>query len=270
MSTPTTFDRSYAGSAAQNYERYFVPVLGEPVARALIGAANVQPGERVLDVGCGTGVVARLAAERAGAGKVVAADPNAGMLEAARAAAPSALGIEWHEAPGESLPFPDASFDVVVSSLALQFFTDRVQGLREMRRVLAEGGRACITTPGQMPPPFALMEQSLAQHLGPEAGGFLRAVFSLGDAREMERLVRAADFHDVSVEAITAPLELPPTAEFVWQYIMSTPLSVAAANLTPEARAALERDMVAKWKPFTDESGGIKGQISVVLARAKK
>lgn len=107
MSGPTYSD-SYSQNAAENYERYFVPSIGRPVATTLVEAADLRGGERVLDVACGTGIVARLAAERVGPnGAVEGLDPNPGMLAVAREAASSDASMAWHEAPAETMPLPD-------------------------------------------------------------------------------------------------------------------------------------------------------------------
>src|SRR5690606_21413299 len=121
-------------NAPENYERYFVPSIGRPVAAGLVEAAALRPGERVLDVACGTGIVVRLAAERVGPrGVLEALDPNADMLAVARQVAPSTPSITWHEASAESMPLPDEHFDVVLCGMGLQFFPDRKAGLRQMR-----------------------------------------------------------------------------------------------------------------------------------------
>src|SRR5919202_168929 len=96
----------YSGTAPENYERYFVPAIGAPLAAELLDVAALRPGERVLDIACGTGIVTRLAAERVGAdGAVAGVDINPGMLGVARSAGPPELGIDWHEAGAEALPF---------------------------------------------------------------------------------------------------------------------------------------------------------------------
>ena len=122
---------------AEGYESYMVPTLFAPWAARLIEAANPVSGERVLDVGCGTGIVARQVASRVGAnGTVTGIDPNPNMLAVARtAAARDGVAIEWLEGGAEKLPFADHSFDVVLSQFALMFFTDKVAALAEMRRV---------------------------------------------------------------------------------------------------------------------------------------
>lgn len=119
MNQQQVYGKSYGGTAAENYQRFFVPTIGAPVADDLIAIAGLQPGERVLDVACGTGVVTRLAAERVGAaGSVTGLDINPGMLAVASSATPSDMSINWHEANAESMPFSDSAFDVVLCQMA--------------------------------------------------------------------------------------------------------------------------------------------------------
>src|SRR3712207_3990859 len=134
------------GSAAELYERHLVPAITSLWAADLVERAAPQPGERVLDVACGTGIVARRAAERMGSGRVVGLDINPGMLAVARALPPgSGPAIEWHEGSVLDMPFPEGSFDVCLCQLGLQFFPDRAAALREMRRVLRTGGRLTLS-----------------------------------------------------------------------------------------------------------------------------
>lgn len=143
---------TYGGSPPENYERYFVPAIGEPVARDLIDRAALRAGERVLDVACGTGIVARLAAEQVGeTGTVAGLDVNPGMLAVARSVTPPETSIDWHEASAEDMPLPDDVFDVVLCQMGLQFMADKPAALSEMRRVLAPGGRIILNAPGRPP-----------------------------------------------------------------------------------------------------------------------
>jgi ubiquinone/menaquinone biosynthesis C-methylase UbiE len=249
--TSTSLYAKYAAGAAQSYEDHFVPAIGTPFARRLLATARLSPGERVLDVACGTGLAARLAAEAVGPqGAVAGLDPTPGMLELARSVSPA--GIDWYEAPAESMPLPDASFDVVLCSMGLQFFEDRVQGLREMRRVLAPDGRAVVATPGPTPPLFEAIDAALSGHVGSDASCFVHAVFSVHDPAEAQELFAAAGFDEVAVETDTVPLRVDPPADFFWQYVQSTPLAAVAAGLDETARAALERDVVERCQPFVD------------------
>jgi len=264
------YDRSFGGTAAENYQRYFVPAISAPVADDLIAIASLQPGERVLDVACGTGVVTRLAAERVGAaGSVTGLDINPGMLAVAGSATPSGMSIDWHESSAESMPFPDSAFDVALCQMGLQFVPGKLTALREMRRVLDTGGRVVITVPGPKPALFAIMTDALARHLSPEVASFGDLVFSMHDVDELEELVRSAGFRNVEVEAKPKTLRLPAPADFLWQYIHSTPLAEAAAQADEATRAALERDVCAQWREHVVD-GFLSLQVGMTTATAVK
>jgi ubiquinone/menaquinone biosynthesis C-methylase UbiE len=262
--------KQYGGNAAENYERYFVPTIGMAWATALLDAAELHPGDRVLDVACGTGVVTRLAAERVGPdGAVAGLDINPAMLAVARSVPSSGAAIEWHEASAESLPLADGGFDVVLSSLGLQFVPDKASALREMQRVLAPDGQLAIATVGPTPPLFAILEQALARHVKPEAAGFVRAVFSLHEPQELEKLTSGAGFRHVEVRSKALSVTLPGPADFLWQYVHSTPLAAAVAEMDDVGRAALERDVVAAWQSFV-EDGALAFDANAVLTTARK
>jgi ubiquinone/menaquinone biosynthesis C-methylase UbiE len=262
--------RAYSGNPPANYERFFVPAIGAPLATDLIRLAALRPGERVLDVACGTGVVARLASRQIGpTGTVAGLDVNPGMLAVARSATPHEMPIEWHEASAEAMPFPDGSFDVVLCQMGLQFMPDKHAALREIRRVLIRGGRLILNVPGPTPRLFTIMREVLARHIGAVAAGFVNHVFSLHDMADIQDLVSGAGFHDVSVESDGKPLRLPAPEEFLWQYVHSTPLAGAVAPMDDEHRGALERDVVAKWQEFVMDRALVL-QVRIVVATARK
>jgi SAM-dependent methyltransferase len=259
----------YSGTAPENYERYFIPAIGAPLAKDLVAAAALLPGERVLDVACGTGVVARLAAEHVGTdGTVTGVDINPGMLGAARTATPPDVAIEWQEANADALPFPDATFDVVLCQLGLQFFPDKLAALREARRVLMPGGRLVLNVPGPAPPIFDILARGLARHVRPEVAGFVQQVFSLHDAAEVRDLLSGAGFVDVATRATNDTLRLPAPREFLWQYVYSTPLAAAATELDHERRAELASEVVSQWEPFVERDALIL-PLRVVIATAR-
>lgn len=262
--------KSYEGNPPANYQRYFVPAIGAPMAANLIRIAALRPGERVLDVACGTGVVTRIASQQVGdSGTVIGLDISPGMLAVARATTPPDSSINWHEESAESMSLADGSFDVVLCQMGLQFVPDKHAALSEMRRVLAPGGRLILNLPGPTPRPFTILAASLARHVGPEAAGFVNQVFSLHDPTEIQGLVADAGFHDVSVRANTASLRLPPPVEFLWQYAYSTPLANALAQVDDEGRGTLESDIVAKWQEFV-EDGALVLETRVATATASK
>jgi ubiquinone/menaquinone biosynthesis C-methylase UbiE len=265
----SVYGQSFAGPPPVNYQRYFVPAIGGPFAADLIADAALGPGERVLDVACGTGVVTRLAAERVGpTGTLAALDVNPAMLSVARSIPSPGAAIHWYETGAEAMPLPDGAFDVVLCQLGLQFVADRKAALREMRRVLVPGGRVLVS----VPPPngfFGVLDEALARHAGDEAAKFVRIVFSLGDPATLERLFRDAGFRDVAVRTYGKPLRLPVARDFLWQYVHSTPLVGLLSNLDAARLAALERDVVNGWEPWSDD-GGMRCELEMNVANARK
>ncbi len=216
----------------------------------------------MLDVACGTGIVARLAAERVGPGCVTGVDVNPGMLAVARSVA---AAIEWRQADGQATALPDAAYDVALCQLGLQFCADRPAALRELRRVLRPGGRLVVNVPGAAPPVFRTLEEALRAHVSAEAAGFVSVVFSLNDPDELRKLIGDAGFSDVAVDVRTRSLRLAPPLEFLRQYLSSTPLAAAVAD---HQRAALEREVAGRWDAFTD-GGGLRLELEVITATAR-
>lgn len=264
------YGTAYKATAADNYQRYFVPAIGRPVALDLIEAADLQPGERVLDVACGTGVVTRMAAEKVGpSGTVAGLDLTPGMLETARAATPADLDIEWYEAPAEAIPLDGNSFDVVLCQMGLQFFSDAVAALAEMRRVLRPGGRTLFTLPGPIPAPFQVLERALSRYVGPEPAKFTSLVFSLHDPDQIGGLARAAGFADVEIGSRIKRLELPTPTEFLWQYASSTPIAAGLEKVDQARRNALESDVGERWQKEFCEDGKLVVNVTMTTVTAR-
>jgi len=192
-------------AAATAYEDFFVPALFQEWPPRVLDAAQIQPGHRVLDVACGTGVLAREAASRVRpTGSVAGLDPNPGMLTVAKRLAPE---VEWRQGTAESLPYPDQSFDVVVSQFGLMFFTNRRQALREMQRVLGPGGRLAVAVWDSLDntPAYADEVALLERVAGRPAADALRAPFVLGNRTELATLFASAG---MASSAITTHLGL--------------------------------------------------------------
>jgi ubiquinone/menaquinone biosynthesis C-methylase UbiE len=254
----------------ENYERYFVPTISKPLAHDLVRLAALCSGERIVDVGCGTGVVTRLAAQEVGAsGIVVGVDVDAGMLAVARSVTPPALEIVWRQAGAEALPLTDASFDVALCQMSLQFMEDRRKALREMHRVLVPGGRILLDLPGPATPQFEALAESMGRHSMAQGKAFVERVFSLHVPAVVEELLADAGFRDVEVHAATRPFFVPAPREFLWQYVSSTPLAGPMAGADGRAKAAFEADVLEAWEPFAQDDGMTLNQ-PMVFARAFK
>ncbi|HJZ71824.1 MAG TPA: methyltransferase domain-containing protein [Vicinamibacterales bacterium] len=232
-----------AGSAPENYETYLVPAIFEPWGRDLLEIAALRPGERVLDVACGTGIVARLAAETVGApSTVVGVDINPGMLSTARKISPT---IDWREGNVTALPLADATFNVAICQQGLQFFPDRAAALREIHRVLTPQGRLAVACwKGiQHSPGFLALAEALAKHAGPEAAAIARGPFALGDEGELRSVIAGAGFKDIAVHHRTKMLTFPSGEEFVRRYGTGSPLAPVMTKMNTAALGGLVNDV---------------------------
>jgi ubiquinone/menaquinone biosynthesis C-methylase UbiE len=201
---------------AEGYESYMVPTLFGPCATSLIEAADPRPGERVLDLGCGTGIVARQVAPRVEAtGKVTGLDVSPNMLAVAKVAADrEGLTIGWREGNAERLPFPDNSFDLVLCQFALMFVTNKAVALAEMRRVVAEDGRVLISVwQGLDQHPFyETLHKVIQKRLGMSA---LQDIFALGSADELRALTVGAGFRQVEIKPFLLTARFPNPDAFI-------------------------------------------------------
>jgi ubiquinone/menaquinone biosynthesis C-methylase UbiE len=182
----------------------------------VLDRTEIPAGARVLDVACGSGVVARSITRRMGpTGRVVGLDANRAMLDAARhAAAREGLAIEWREARAEELPFEDGTFDLVMCQQGLQFFPDRARALAEMYRVLVPGGRVVVVTWRELDqnPFFATFDRAVRRRIASPA---LETPFSLGDPAALAVLLQEAGFGNVSVEPVTIEANYTQPDRFV-------------------------------------------------------
>ncbi len=204
MALPTATDPVAARPPAEVYEAEFVPALFRPFAATVLDAAAVEQGQRVLDVACGTGVLARAAAQRVGArGAVSGLDANPDMLAVARRLEPS---IDWIDGRAEALPLADGSVDAVVSQFGLMFFNDRVAALCEMQRVLRPGGRLAVAVCDtvERSPGYGALAALLQALFGARVADAFRAPFAIGDAALLRSLAAEAGLHGAEVLPRTA------------------------------------------------------------------
>jgi ubiquinone/menaquinone biosynthesis C-methylase UbiE len=168
-------------SPAEVYDELFVPALFHQWASVVANAAGVGPDQCVLDVACGTGVLACVVADCVGpGGSVVGLDPKEEMLEVARR---KNAEIEWRAGRPEAIPFPDQSFDTVVSQFGFMFFEDKPASLREMMRVLRPGGHLAVAVCDTLDhsPGYTAFAALLRKLFGDRVANGFRRPFVLGD-----------------------------------------------------------------------------------------
>lgn len=261
------FEKAFGVKASENYERFFVPAIGKPLAEDLIQQAKLQAGETVLDVACGTGIVARLASIEMGSeGSVCGLDANPEMLAVARVLDET---IDWYEASAEAIPLPDNTFDVILCQMGLQFVEDKPVAMHEMRRVLAPGGRLLLNVPGPMHKLFAGMAAAMRDHISEQAAGFVSRVFSLYEPAVIQKLAAGAGFNYIDVQTYNKELHLPGAKEFLWQYVFSTPLAAVVPQADEDAHAALEKDIIKRWQSFAMNGSIVYTQPMTTLTALK-
>jgi SAM-dependent methyltransferase len=241
-------------NAAEVYDQFFVPALFEPWAPRLTAAAALRPGQRVLDVACGTGVLACSMAKRVGpTGSVVGLDVNEGMLAAAKRKAPA---LEWRAARAEALPFAENSFDAVVSQFGLMFFADQRLSLQEMKRVLRRGGRLAVAVWDSLEHFEGYKElTALVERLhGEQAAAALRVPFSLGDPRLLSSLCVEAGITEVQVERQEGTARFPSLRAWLLTEVKGW---VLADRLDDAEFEVLLKDGQESLRPFVAPDGTV-------------
>ena len=255
--------------AAKAYEGLFVPALFAQWAPKVADGARVQPGQRVLDVACGTGILARTAAGRLEpTGQVVGIDPNPGMIALARQLAPA---VEWREGRAEELPFADQSFDAVVSQFGLMFFTDRRQALREMHRVLKPGGHMVVAVWDSLDnnPAYSAAVGLLERTAGRPAADALRAPFVLGDRKDLAQLFADAGVASADITTHNGSAQFP-SIRVMMEADLRGWLPVMGVILTEDQISSIVKDAEQTLRPWAAADGGVTFPLSAHLVTARK
>jgi len=241
------------GSGAELYERYLVPLVTSQWAVDLVARSRVQAGDRVLDVACGTGIVARIAAGKVGdSGRVAGLDLNPGMLAVARTSPKvGEVSIEWYEGSALALPFREGEFAVVLCQFGLMFLPDPALALGEMRRVLEPGGPVGVSVFAEIEQnPVALaLSDALDQRLGEGASLPKRKEHALADRGALHQLFRDVGFTRVRIETVTKSSRYPSLSDFVSFQLRATPLASVLAQYKEPQRDGLTALLVEDLNP---------------------
>ena len=253
--------------AAECYEAEFVPAFFAQWAPILCTAAAVTAGQRVLDVGCGTGIVSRTAADLvAPVGSVTGLDLNEAMLTVARRVRPD---LDWRRGDACALPFDGQTFDVVLSQMALMFVPDRTAALREMGRVVKQEGTVGLLVPGKLERQvaFAPFLDIAARHAGPEALSLMSSYFVCGNLDELTALVEAAGL-TVTTSRIAAGTYTAPSIDVaVANEIESTPLRERISDVVYQQIRDDARELFA---PYTTPDGTLNTPFDANLVVAER
>ncbi len=244
-----------AVSAAEIYEQFFVPALFVDWPPRLLDASDIQSGDRVLDVACGTGILAREAARAVGHnGSVVGVDINDGMLDVARMKSP---GIAWQSGAAESLPFEAASFDRVVSQFGLMFFQDQIKAISEMLRVVRPGGKigVAVWVSLEATPGYAVVAEILAELFGPEIARSIEAPYSLGDTNELHSLFAEAGAEEATIQTVAGKARFSSIESWIYTDIKGWTL---ADVIDDEGYERLKREAPRKLSQFVLPDGTVE------------
>jgi ubiquinone/menaquinone biosynthesis C-methylase UbiE len=276
-------EHTYAlhAEAAEFYESTFVPALFREWAVRLVSFAGVEPGQRVLDVACGTGVVARTAADRltaglrgpqgeasraglaAGDSPVTGLDINEDILAVARRLRPD---VRWVPGDAGDLPFPAAAFDVVLCQAALMFFGDRAAALREMGRVVRPQGTIAVQVPGRLShsPGYVALAVVVARHADADVVDLLNGYFAVGEPDLLHELFGAAGLIVDRFTTWVGATRLDSIDAF-----LAVELLPVVRSLDEAVRERIVRDCADALRDFVDGTGAIAAPIEVHLIAAR-
>lgn len=221
------------------YEQYIVPAFSGAWAEDMVNRAGLKHGERVLDLACGTGIVARKAHAATGSRvRLLGADANRIVLDKGRdLCAKTGIAVSFHQAVAGALPFGAGSVQVALCQQGLQYFPDRAAALSEIHRILAPGGRVVFSVwrPLEYSPFYLALHQALGRFVNPTAAGMLSAAYTLGKAEDVRRLFTSAGFREINIRLVIKQMQSPCIDDFLGAGLSASPFAADIAAL-PESR----------------------------------
>ncbi len=261
--------------AADSYELLWQAQLA-PAQAALMAVAALAPGERVLDVACGTGLVSFAAQEAVGpTGQVVGVDLSDRMVQVARSRAAArqfsstvsntTSNTSFERMDAEKLDLPDASFDVVLCALGLMYLPDPAQAVQEMRRVLRPGGRVALAVWGERAlcrwaELFPIVDAQVASEVCP-------LFFGLGQQDNLARLCAREGFHATKLVRIATTLDYADADHACNAAFVGGPVALAWSRFDEVVRARVRQQYLDSIEPWCSGDGyKVPGEFVIVSA----
>jgi len=253
--------------AAEYYEDSWRDQL-KPAQDKMLEMAALQPGEKVVETSCGTGLVTFRAAKQVEpGGEIVATDISETMIEMAGAIAKKQKieNVTFHRMDAEELDLEDDQFDVAISGLGLMYFPDPVQGLKEMQRVLKPGGRASVAIWGERKncgwaDIFPIVDKRVASDVCP-------MFFQQGTGNTLEHSFHAAGFEDVETDRFKVSISFPTPEKAVMAAFAGGPVALAYRKFDEQTKEEAHREYLESISEFRIGSGfEIPGEFVVASA----
>ena len=255
------------------YEKYIVPTFSGSWAADIVKRANLNLDDRILDLGCGTGIVSRHAHQAmADSVQITGIDINEVVIKKAMEISRSvACNIEWKQASVESLPFPDAAFNVVLCQQGLQYFPDRHLALTEVRRVMAPKGRAIFSVwrPLEYSSFYQALHRALEYYVNPEAAQMLSSAYVLGDAAELRELFEFTGFNNIEICIVIKQMRCPSLSDFLFGSVSASPFAGDVFKLDNSKREEMVRSISESVSEYIDDHGLAAPMESYLVSAAK-
>ncbi len=237
------------------YEKYIVPAYTGAWADEIVNRACLGAGEKILDVACGTGLVARTASEKQNNSDLIyGIDVNEVMIKKAREIQPS---INYHHGDVTEMPFPDNKFDVIFCQQGLQYFPDPSLALEEMNRVLVENGRVLLSVwrPIEYSPFYASLCKILEHYLNRKAASMLSGAFDFGGYEKLKTLFKNAGFNNIKVNIVIKQMSYSPLDEFIAGGLMASPFFKDIQEMQESKREEMLLEINKSNQDYIDDNG---------------
>ena len=253
--------------AADLYDEAWAEQL-RPGHDMLMEMADLKPGERVLDVACGTGIVARRIGDAVGpAGSVLGTDISEAMVEAAARLAEGRSNLSWRRLEADAPALDGAGFDATICAFGLMYVPDPVRALAAMRRALRPDGRGGVAVWGPRARcgwagVFPIVDARVESEVCP-------LFFQLGMDGALAQAMQAAGFEEVAVRRIGVTLRYPSAGAALEAAFAAGPVALAYGRFAPQVRAAAHAEYLDSIAPYREGGAyALPGEFVAAVGRS--